>query len=50
MNDQPKDLVIPLQVAQAILQYLAQRPYGGVVDLVQALQQLRAATENDTEG
>ena len=46
VNDQSQFLAIPVQTAQAILNYLSRRPYDEVVDLVQALQTLKAL-END---
>lgn len=43
MNDQaqPQQLVIPLATAEAVVNYLAQRPYVEVFQLIAAMQQLQ---------
>ncbi len=43
MNDQaqPQQLVIPLATAEAMVNYLAQRPYVEVFQLIAAMQQLQ---------
>lgn len=42
MNDeQTKQLVIPLATAEAVVNYLAQRPYVEVFQLIAAMQQLQ---------
>lgn len=42
MNDeQPKQLVIPLATAEAVVNYLAQRSYVEVFQLIAAMQQLQ---------
>lgn len=42
MNDeQPKQLVIDLKTAEAIVNYLAARPYVEVFQLIAAMQQLQ---------
>lgn len=42
MNNEPtKQLVIPLATAEAIINYLAQRPYVEVFQLIAAMQQLQ---------
>lgn len=40
-NEQPKQLVIPLATAEAVVNYLAQRPYVEVFQLIAAMQQLQ---------
>lgn len=40
-----KELLIPLELAEAIANYLAQRPYAEVYQLIAALQQLQPAPE-----
>ena len=45
MNEAPENLVIPTLLAQELLSFLVQQPYGAVANLVQALQQLQPATE-----
>lgn len=42
MNDeQPKQLVIDLKTAEAVVNYLAQQPYIEVFQLISAMQQLQ---------
>ena len=41
MNEQPKQLVIDLKTAEAVINYLAQRPYIEVFQLIAAMQQLQ---------
>ena len=41
MNEQTKQLVIPLATAEAVVNYLAQRPYVEVFQLIAAMQQLQ---------
>lgn len=41
MTDQPDKLVIDLKTAEAVVNYLAQRPYVEVFQLVAAMQQLQ---------
>ena len=43
MNDQaqPQQLVIPLATAEAVVNYLAQRPYIEVFTLIASMQQLQ---------
>lgn len=45
MSEQPQNLIIPTTLAEAIVQYLAQRPYIEVHKLIAALQQLQPAPE-----
>lgn len=47
MNEQqpPKKLIISFELTNAIAQYLAQRPYAEVYQLIAALQQLQPAPE-----
>jgi hypothetical protein len=40
-------LIIDAQLAQAILDYLVQRPYAEVYQLVAALQRMEAVAEGD---
>jgi len=40
-NEQPKQLVIPLATAEAVINYLAARPYVEVFQLIAAMQQLQ---------
>ena len=40
-DDKPQQLVIPLATAEAVVNYLAQRPYIEVFQLIAALQQLQ---------
>lgn len=44
-EQQPKELIIPLELVQAIGNYLAQKPYGEVYQLIAALQQLQPALQ-----
>ena len=46
MDEAPENLIIPTQLAQEVMNFLVQQPYGTVANLVQALQQLQPATEN----
>ena len=41
MNEQPKQLVIDIKTAEAVVNYLAQRPYIEVFELIGAMQQLQ---------
>ena len=45
MNEFPENLVISTKLAQEVLNFLVQQPYGAVANLVQGLQQLQPATE-----
>lgn len=40
-NDKPQQFVIDLKTAEAVVNYLAQRPYIEVFQLIAALQQLQ---------
>jgi hypothetical protein len=40
MNDKPVKLVIPLELVQAIVNYLQQRPFVEVYQLIRALTEL----------
>lgn len=40
-DEQPKQLVISLTTAEAVVNYLAQRPYVEVFQLIAAMQQLQ---------
>ena len=48
-TEEPKNLIIPLETAQELLNYLIEQPYGEVVNLVQSLRALKLVPENDTE-
>ncbi len=37
----PENLIIPIELVQAVANYLAQKPYGEVYQLIAALQQLK---------
>jgi hypothetical protein len=47
MNEVPENLVIPTQLAQEVVNFLVQQPYATVANLVQELQKLQPATENN---
>ena len=49
MTEQPKQLVIDLALAEAIANYLAQRPYIEVWQLIAKLQQLQPLPEAPAE-
>ncbi len=38
-NSQPKNVTIPVELAQAVLNYLAEQKYRDVWQMIQALQQ-----------
>lgn len=40
-NERPQQLVIDLETAEAVVNYLAQRPYIEVFQLIAAMQQLQ---------
>ena len=46
MTDAPKALLIPTDLAQAIADYLATRPFREVAGFMGALQQLKPPAEN----
>lgn len=39
MENQVKELIIPVEVLQAVLNNLAAQPYGQVVELIKAVQE-----------
>lgn len=45
MNEEQQDLIISIQLAQEVLNFLVQQPYGAVADIVQKLQQLQPSGE-----
>lgn len=42
-----KNLLLPVPLAQALVNYLAQRPYNEVVGLLNALQQIKEEVTNE---
>ena len=50
MNDtKPQNLIIPTALVEAIGSYLVTKPYGEVVQLIAALQQLQPAPDAKPE-
>lgn len=47
MTEQPKHFLIPADLAQAIADYLATKPFREVAGLMSALQQIKPAEQAD---